>query len=173
MHDVVTIAPAPVEVAPWLATATAANRFMAQHFAGYVILPLPKWQSSAVHFGPRAVPEMSRPRHHRFRPRCTVSDASVTRSRRRAEAPRPAEVKPAWKRPGAAEPVAFVTQFDMLMDDELQDITRLDDEQVDKDMFRATVAERRRIYSDDELATVERWHKGLFSQVRFDALDNP
>ena len=35
------------------------------------------------------------------------------------------------------------------------------------------VASHRRVYSDAERATEAHWHKGLFSQVRFDALDNP
>ena len=68
------------------------------------ILPLPKWESSAVRFGPLALPSMVRPRHHRLRIQCTVSDASVTRSRRRADQAkaRPAETKPpVWTEPAS------------------------------------------------------------------------
>ena len=142
MNHVATIAPAPVSEAfvctasranDWFAATTATNKFAALHFSGYVrkrvetILPLPKWESSAVHFGSRALPWMLLPRQHRFRIRCTVSPESVVRSRLRADqAVRPpAEVKPVWQEP-AVEPVDFLTQWDLFFD------ARFDDEQVDK-----------------------------------------
>ena len=91
---------------------------------------------------------------------------SVVRSRLRADqAVRPpAEVNPVWQEP-AVGPVDFLTQRDLFFD------ARFDDEQVDK--HGPTVASRRRVYSDDKRDTTARWHKGLFSQVKFDALDNP
>ena len=84
MDQIVTIAPATVppfvvDRFDWFEAKTATNKFTALHFSGYArkrvetILPLPKWESSTVHFGPRALPWMLRPRQHRFRIRCAVS----------------------------------------------------------------------------------------------------
>ena len=142
----------------WFAAATAPNKFNALHFSGYVrkretMLPLPKWESSAVHFGPRALPWMLRPRQHRFRIRCTVSPESVVRSRLRADqAVRPpAEVKPVWKAP-AEKPVAFEDLFIWFAyDHELPDEDRLDKTEIPKELHGVrSIPTRQRVYTAEE-----------------------
>ena len=61
----------------------------------------------------------------------------------------------------------------MRMDDELQNETHIDWTQVGKTARRLTAASRRRVYSADEVSMQERWHSAIFSQVKFDALDDP
>ena len=134
------------------------------------ILPLPKWESSAVRFGPLALPSMVRPRHHRLRIQCTVSDASVTRSRRRADQAkaRPAETKPpVWTEP-ATEPVAFEDLFVWIaLGDDLQDLDRLDRTEIPKELHRKrSTAERRRVYSAEEKYIVKVGLDGQFSDEK-------
>ena len=110
------LAPAPRRVEP------CPMPHLFGHFHTMVgILPLPKWESSAVRFGPLALPSMVRPRHHRFRIRCTVSLGSVVRSRRRADQAATKrrgrrDRKLVWEGP-AVEPVDFLDQWDMFFDE--------------------------------------------------------
>jgi hypothetical protein len=132
------------------------------------IILLPKWGNSAVRFS--KLPPWKHPRYDPAR-LFSVSDASVVRSRFRADqaatTPPPAEVKSVWQEP-TTEPVDYATRFEMMLDEELQDDTRIDDEQADEEMRGLTVAVRRRTYSSEELATTARWDRGLFSQVKYD-----
>jgi hypothetical protein len=181
MHGTTTIA------APWFATTSAAHSFMAQHFAGYVrkretMLPLPKWESSAVHFAPRVLPWMSRPRHHRLRSRCTVSPESAVRSRLRADqvarsrggqATRPV-VDPVWKAP-AEKPVEFEKQFVwVLYDHDLQDLDRLDKTEIPKELRgKRSIASRQRVYTAEEKYIVKVGNEGQFSEDKHDDLSFP
>ena len=118
---------------------------------------------------------MLRPRQHRFHIRCTVSPESVVRSRLRADqAVRPpAEVKPVWKGP-AVEPVDFLTQCDLFFDEKMQDETRLDKEQIDKEMRDVvSVAFRRRVYTAEELYIIDVGDRGQFSNDKREALALP
>ena len=97
--------------------------------------------------------------------RVSVSKTSVERSRAearlqaayRAAAPR-IETKPIWL-PPANKPIDFVTQFDMLMDDEISDKT--------------SIASHKRAYSPEEKAIARRWQAAKYSSMKFDALELP
>jgi hypothetical protein len=144
-------------------------------------LPLPKWESSAVHFAPRVLPWMSRPRRRRFRIQCTVSPASVARARIRADrgVRPPAEAEPVWQEP-YVEPVPFTDprsgtgQWEMFFDEKLQDETRLDKEQIDKERRDVvSVASRRRVYTAEEIYILYIGDRGQFSEMKREALALP
>jgi hypothetical protein len=120
------------------------------------------WRECVIRFEP---PRPDKPlKQFLLLPPGAVSKTSARRARAeailkaayRAAAPR-VETKPIWQ-PPANEPVDFVTQFDMLMDDEISD--------------KISVALLRRAYSVDELATERRW-QGRYSSVKLDALAHP
>jgi hypothetical protein len=120
------------------------------------ILPLPRWRDSTVRFS--ELPPWKFPRRSPDE-MFNVSDASVIRSRCRADRaaamPRPTEADPVWKDP-ATQPVDFITQYLVLMDDELRD--------------KMSVASQCRVYSAEEWATASRWSSALFSSVKSEAL---
>ena len=204
MHQPVTITSAPVppfvvDGFDWFAATTATNKFMAAHFRGYVkrdggpcgnnpqmrvlmadLFPVTRpWTSPVVHFAPRVLPEMVRPRRHRHRIRCAVSDASVTRARVRADqarraaraAPGPAAV---WQAP-AEKPVAFEDQFLwVLYDAELADLDRLDKTVIPKELHRVrSIAQRRRVYTAEERYIIAVGQAGQFSEDKHDDLSFP
>jgi hypothetical protein len=139
-------------------------------------LPLPKWKSSAVRFAPRVLPLMSRPRRHRFRIRCTVSPASVIRSRRRADqARRPlAQVETIWKAPAERSP-AFEDLFIWFAyDHDLSDDERLDKTEIPKELRGVrSIPSRQRAYSAEELYIVKVGDEGQFSNVKRVELEFP
>jgi hypothetical protein len=111
----------------------------------------PKWKNSSVRFYERGHP----PSPFAF---FSVPQASVARARARADAaaakPRPIKPTPTtWKR-SDIEAVDYGTTISMLMDG----------------LFDETgVATLRRAYSAEEEAMLARWHRGLFSQIKYDA----
>jgi hypothetical protein len=113
---------------------------------------LPKWRDSAVRFS--KLPPWQHPRRAIS---VNVSDASVIRSRLRADqaVPRPADAEPVWTRP-PEEPVDFLTQWDMFFDAEFQD------------KAHPTVALQRRVYGEQERAEIAR-ASGAFSQIKYEA----
>jgi hypothetical protein len=118
-------------------------------------LKAPSWKNSAIHFAtvlPTAWPPVPADQA-----KFAVSTASVRSARRIADTDRPrsVETKPVWKEP-AEESIDYMTQFFMMMDDELTD--------------KISVASRRRIYTDDETRTAERWNSALHSVVKYDAM---
>jgi hypothetical protein len=102
-----------------------------------------------------------------------VSAASVVRSRFRADqvVQPPADAKPVWTGP-AEEPVDAMSQYIMLTDDALMDEARID---IDKKQWNKNlrgdilVAYRRRVYTDEEQRTLDRWNSALYSDAKYEA----
>ena len=143
------------------------------HLFGYFgarvgILPLPTWRDSTVRF--RQLPPWKYPR--RGQP-CSVSDASVVRSRLRADQAvrSPAKSDPAWQAP-AEKPVAFEDQFVWVVyDHDLQDLDRLDKTVIPKELHRArSIAQRRRVYTAEERYIIAVGQAGQFSKDKYDDL---
>jgi hypothetical protein len=141
-------------------------------------LPLPRWRNSAVLFG--HLPPWKYPRHSPDQT-YNVSDASVVRSRLRADqaaaaaaAPRPAETKPVWKAP-TEKPVAFEDQFVwVLYDHDLQDLNRLDKTEIPKELRGVrSIASRQRVYTAEEKNIVKVGLDGQFSKDKRDELEPP
>ena len=139
------------------------------------ILPLPKWGNSTVRFS--RLPPWKYPRRDPER-LFNVSDASVVRSRFRAEcvatAPRPAETKPTWTKP-AEKPVDFEKQFIwVLYDHDLQDLDRLDKTEIPKELRGVrSIASRQRGYTAEENYIVKVGLDGQFSKDKRDELEPP
>jgi hypothetical protein len=139
-------------------------------------LPLPKWESSAVRFAPRVLPEMSRPRRHRLRIQCTVSSVSVVRSRVRADraVPAPVKIDAIWTKP-AEKPVAFEDLFIWFAyDHDLSDEDRLDKTEIPKELRGVrSIPSRQRAYSAEERYIVKVGDEGQFSNVKRVELEFP
>jgi hypothetical protein len=119
----------------------------------------PTWKTAIVYFSDAYAGESfarySVPRTSARRPAEPVDYAARLADRES----RLAEAKPtSWAEPPTC-PIDRATLRELKADDEIQN--------------EATVASRRRLYNADEVSIQKRWHNSIFSQVKFDALDDP
>ena len=108
----------------------------------------PKWKTAVVFFNDKYKDEP--------KVRYSVSSASVTRARARAEQAATTQklAEPIWERP-SCENVDYAMTITMLMDPPVAKT--------------GSIATQRRVYSVEDTAMLARWERGLFSQIKYDA----
>jgi hypothetical protein len=125
----------------------------------------PKWKHAFVLFNDKYNNQQRLP--------FNVSKASVARARKRAEAaqPKPVEQKPIWQR-ADIEDLEYGQQVEMIVDGLLFETGKMVGDETAYERARRnvpSVATERRAYSDEDLAMLSRWERGLFSQVKYDS----